>query len=111
MAANIEAIFISFGWSEFSKRQDPISFNKMTDLVVLFLDKLLGQILDTRLDVGVPPTFIADTLHLLKLFHYKYKLFTVKEMEKILEWQSTLRVRHPGLNSSCPRCIFLLQLE
>ena len=84
IAAGIEAIFILLGQSDLSKRQDPISFEKMTDMVISYLNKLLGQILDTRrLDVGVPPTFIADTLRLLKPFHYQRKSFTVKEMERI----------------------------
>jgi len=84
IAAGIEAIFILLGQSDLSKRQDPVSFDKMEEMMVSFLNKMLGQILDTRrLDVGVPPAFVADTLRLLKPFHRKRKTFTVKEMEII----------------------------
>jgi hypothetical protein len=102
IAAGIEAIFILLGQSDLTKRQDPISFDKMTGMVVSFVNKLLGQLLDTRrLDVGVPPTFIADTLRLLKPFHSNRKSFTVKEMEKV-----TGMIVH--ISSSTPWIKFLL---
>ena len=56
----------------------------MIDMVVSFLNKLLGWMLDTYcLDGDVPPTFIDDTIRLLKLFHPKHKRLTKKEMKKI----------------------------
>ena len=102
IAAGIEAIFILLGQSNLSKRQDPISFDKMTDMVISFVNKLLGQLLDTRrFNVEVPPTFITDTLPLLKPFHYQRKSFTVKEMEKV-----TGMIVH--ISSSAPWINFLL---
>ena len=59
IAAGIEAIFILLGHSDLSKRQDPISFDKMEDMIISHMNKVLGQIIDTRqLDVGVPPAYI-----------------------------------------------------
>ena len=55
-------------------------------MIVSYLNKILGQILDTcRLNVGVPPLFVADTLQLLEPFHSKCNTFTVKKIERIDE--------------------------
>ena len=84
MAAGIEAIFILLGRSDLSKRQDPILFKKMEEMVVSYFNKVLEQIVNThKLEVGVPPAFVAMTLQLLKPFHSELKSFTVKEMEKL----------------------------
>lgn len=84
VAAGIEAIFILLGVSELSKRQDPISFEKMVEMLVSYMNKILGQIIHTRrLDVGVPKDYITKTLKLLTPFHHSRKSFTVKEMERI----------------------------
>lgn len=84
VAAGIEAIFILLGVSDLAKRQDPISFEKMEEMLVSYMNKMLGQIIHTRrLDVGVPREYIAKTLKLLKPFHRSRKSFTVKEMERI----------------------------
>ena len=84
VAAGIEAIFILLGQSDLSKRQDPISFDKMVEMMISYLNKILGVLIDTRrLDVGVPPDYIKKTLALLRPFHQHRKSFTVKEMERI----------------------------
>jgi len=84
IAAGIEAIFILLGRSDLSKRQDPVSFDKMVEMMVSHLNKVLGQIIDTRrMNVGVPQSYIAQILMLLKPFHYQRKSFTVKEMERV----------------------------
>ena len=52
--------------------------------MVSYFNKVLGQIINTRkLEVGVPPAFVATMRQLLKPFHSKCKTFTVKEMEKL----------------------------
>ena len=62
VAAGIEAIFILLGRSDLSKRQDPISFEKMEEMMVSYFNKVLGQIVNPRkLEVGVPPAFVATT--------------------------------------------------
>ena len=84
VAAGIEAIFILLGESDLSQRQDPISFEKMEEMMVSYMNKMLGQVIHTRrLDVGVPPAYVAKTLKLLKPFHRQRKSFTIKEMERI----------------------------
>ena len=84
VAAGIEAIFILLGSSDLSKRQDPVSFEKMEEMMVSYFNKVLGQIVNTRkLEVGVPPAFVAATRQLLKPFHSERKFFTVNEMEKL----------------------------
>ncbi len=56
----------------------------MEEMVVSWMNKTLGQIIDTRqLDVGVPQEYIARTLQVMKPFHHERKSFTVKEMETI----------------------------
>ena len=84
VAAGIEAIFILLGRSDLSKRQDPISFDKMEAMLVSHLNKVLGKLIHTRrLDVGVPQAYVDKTILLLQLFHHGRKSFTVKEMERI----------------------------
>ena len=84
IAAGIEAIFILLGRSDLAKRQDPISFDKMEEMMVSHFNKVLGKLIHTRrLDVGVPKPYVAKTLLLLRPFHTKRKSFTVKEMETI----------------------------
>ncbi len=66
MAASIEAIYILLGESDLSKRQDPVSFDKLEDMPVSYASRILGHIVNTRrMDVEAPPEFIADTLRLL----------------------------------------------
>ncbi|KAL7545571.1 hypothetical protein ACHAWF_008925, partial [Thalassiosira exigua] len=48
VAAGIEAIYILLGRSDLSKRQDPISFDKLIEMMISHLNKVLGQIIDTR---------------------------------------------------------------
>ena len=84
IAAGIEAIFILLGRSDLSKRQDPISFDKMEEQMVAAINKLLGVIIDThQLDVGVPPSYITSTLRHLCAFHPGRKRFRVKEIERV----------------------------
>ena len=53
-------------------------------MMVNYLNKVLGLLIDTRrLDIGVPPAFVADTLRLLRPYHAGRKVFRVKDMESI----------------------------
>ena len=83
VAASIEAIFLLLGESDLDKRQDPISFDKMEEMVVSYSNKILGQIINTRqMEVETPPEFIAETLKLLRTtWHPRRKRFTVSEAE------------------------------
>ena len=82
IAAGIEAIFVLLGYSDLSKRQDPVSFDKMVQTMVSHFNKVLGCVIDTRqLDVGVPSSYITSTISALRPFHTKRKEFAVKEFE------------------------------
>ncbi len=82
ITAGIEAIIILLGYSDLSKQQDPVSFNKMVQTMVSHFNKVLGCVIDTRqLDVGVPLSYITNTIAALRPFHTKQKEFAVKEFE------------------------------
>ncbi len=67
VAASIEAIYILLGKFDLSKRQDPVSFDKLEDMPVSYSYRILGHIVNTcRMDVKTPSEFISDTLCLLQ---------------------------------------------
>ena len=85
LAASIEAVFIILGDSELEKRQDPISFDKMCELLVAPFNKILGLHFDLRrLTVGPPPEFIAKTLTHLEAFHKGRRSFQAREMSELM---------------------------
>ncbi|KAL7528436.1 hypothetical protein ACHAXR_002447 [Thalassiosira sp. AJA248-18] len=56
----------------------------MEGMIASYMNKILGQVLDTRrLNVGVPPDYVTRTLLTLKPFHAARNSFTVKEMETV----------------------------
>jgi hypothetical protein len=58
-AASIEAIFILLGPSALVRRQDPISFDKMEEMVIVPVNRILGHVIDThRLSVDTPADFL-----------------------------------------------------
>ena len=64
--ACIEAIFIVLGHSDLSKRQDPVSWDKFTEMVMGWLSRVLGLDVDTRrLVVRTPTEYVEKTLHVL----------------------------------------------
>ena len=85
IAASIEAIFITLGYSDLSRLQDPISWDKLFDMVISHFNKALGVDINTRrMDVGPPPEFVARTLDRLKAFHEGRKAFTIQEMSTLV---------------------------
>jgi hypothetical protein len=63
VAASIEAVFLLLGYSDLDKRQDPISFDKLMDMIISYTNKILGHIIDTRrLTIETPPEFVAEVL-------------------------------------------------
>ena len=66
-AASIEAIFLLLGDSDLRRRQDPVPFDKMLDLLVNYWNKILGDIINRReLTVETPREFVDATLVTLK---------------------------------------------
>jgi hypothetical protein len=47
-AASIEAIFILLGPSTRNCRQDPISFDKLEEMVISPINRILGNVINTR---------------------------------------------------------------
>ena len=65
--AGIEAIFILLGESDLTRRQDPISWDKLLDMMVAPVNRVLGLTLNSRLlTVGVPPDFLAEVITILQ---------------------------------------------
>ena len=48
-AAGIESIMIILGESDLEKRQDPISWEKLSEMVIHLKNKGLGNYIDTRM--------------------------------------------------------------
>jgi hypothetical protein len=86
IACGIEAIFILLGESDLEKRQDPVSWDKLLEMVIHFINKVLGLIINTRaMTIGVPPEYIQKVLRLMD-DHWikpKRKAFMVKEAETL----------------------------
>ena len=58
-AASIEAIFILLGPSTLDLRQDPISFDKLEEMTIAPINRILGHVIDTRrLTVDTPADFL-----------------------------------------------------
>jgi hypothetical protein len=63
-AASIEAIFILLGPSALDRRQDPISFDKLEEMVIGPINRILGHVIDThRLTVDTPEDFLTQLRH------------------------------------------------
>ena len=85
IACSIEAMFICLGESDLTKRQDPISWDKLVECIISHFNKVLGLDFNTRkMDVGPPPEFVARTLTLLDAFHEGRKAFLIKEMSSLV---------------------------
>ena len=85
IAASIEAMFITLGRSDLAHMQDPVSWDKLVEMVISHFNKVLGVEINTRaLDVGPPPEFVARTVSLLSSFHKNRKSFTVQEMSTLV---------------------------
>ena len=88
IAAGIESIFIMLGESAPDIRQDPISWDKLEEMIIHFLNKVLGQIINTRkMTVETPPEFVTKVVKLLETTwrggSKPRKSFTVKEAENL----------------------------
>lgn len=67
IAASIEAIFLLLGDSDLRRRQDPVSFDKMTELLVSYRNRILGETINTRaLTTSTPRDFIEEVLKSLQ---------------------------------------------
>ena len=85
VACGIEALFRLLGESDLSKRLDPVSWDKLLDMVIHFRNKILGIIIDTRkMTVEVPPEYIKKIVKLIDDHWYQgHRTFEVNEAEKL----------------------------
>jgi hypothetical protein len=83
VAASIAAIFILLGKSELDKRQDPISFDKMEDLIISWCNIVLGQFIHTRrMTIETPPDYVQATVALMdRHWHGGRKSFRIHDIE------------------------------
>jgi hypothetical protein len=66
IAASVEAIFMLRGKSNTALCQDPISWDKLHELLVTPVNWILGLVLNLRrMTVGTPPDFVMSTINLL----------------------------------------------
>ncbi len=84
-AASIEAIFILLGPSALDRRQDPISFDKLEEMVIGPINRILGHIIDTRrLTIDTPEDFLTPLRHHLRTTWGPHrKSFSVHEAETL----------------------------
>jgi hypothetical protein len=67
IASSIEAIYVLLGPSDLTKRQDPISFDKLKEMVISPIQRVLGHIIDTRrMVISTPLDFVQDVIHSLR---------------------------------------------
>ena len=85
IASSIEAIFILLGESDLSVRQDPISFDKMEETMIAYLNTILGRHVNTRkMTVNTPVAYIQETLTILRRhWHPRRKTFCIGDIETL----------------------------
>ena len=98
-AASIEAIFLLLGESDLSKRQDPISFDKLMEMVISYINKVLGHELDTRrLTISTPRDYINEVKKLLSTTWGPHrKQFTVQEAAELTGKLGFMSISAPWL--------------
>jgi hypothetical protein len=85
IASGIEAIFMLLGESDLLKRQDPISWEKLEEMIIHFKNKILGLLINTRkMTVEPPPEYVAAVVKLLSnTWHPGRVTFYLKEIETL----------------------------
>jgi len=86
IASGIEAVFMILGESDLSKRQDPISWDKLLEMMIHFKNIILGHLIDTRqMTVQTPPEYISKVVLLLETSWMKGKRFSfeIKQAENL----------------------------
>ena len=111
-AASIEAMFITLGESDLTSRQDPVSWDKFTEMTINWTNRALGTDIDTRkMAVRTPVEYVSETVNMLKETWHKGKntkqSFTLPDAEKmagrlgyISETAPWLRFMMSGIYSS-----------
>ena len=84
IASSIESVFILLGESDLASRQDPLSWDKMKEMLINYLNKVLGQIINTRtMMVSTPPEYIAALSSSLTNTWLHRKSFSLREISEL----------------------------
>ena len=103
IAAGIEAIFILLGESDLTRRQDPIAWDKLLDMMIAPVNRILGLSINTRsLTVSVPPDFITEVITILRTTWGQHRRTFVASEAEVL----TGKLNHIGFGA--PWLKFLL---
>jgi hypothetical protein len=80
-----QAIATSIEASHTALRQDPISWDKLQELLIAPVNRIIGLILDLRrMTIGTPPDFVESTINLLQMTWGPHRCsFKVKEAEEL----------------------------
>jgi len=99
VAASIEAIYILLGPSDLQRRQDPFSFDKLTDMTIGPVNRVLGNIVDTRrMTLSTPLEFIAEVqTSLTTTWGPHRKSFTLREIETLVGKLNHMALAAPWL--------------
>ena len=85
IAADIEAIFLLLGESDLSRRQDPVSWDKLLEMMVNYANVVLGHHINTRkMIVATTHAFLSELLKMLEHWHTKRKSFTIEEIAPLI---------------------------
>ena len=99
MASSIEAIFVLLGESDLLRRQDPVSFDKLIEMMVGYKNRVLGHIIDTRrMTVGTPEPFLREVLQSLDTTWGPHRrMFQVREAEELTGKLNHIAITAPWL--------------
>jgi hypothetical protein len=105
VAASIEAVFILLGPSNLKLRQDPVSFDKVIEMVVSYINKVLGHIINTReLTIAPPQEFVAEVLKTLeKTWGDHRKQFDTQMASELAGKLNHIALTAPWLNYLMPQ--------
>ena len=85
IAASIEAIFLILGESDLQRRQDPISWDKLLEMVINYANIMLGHHVNTRkMIVSTSNDYLSQTLDMLEHWHKGRKTFTIPDIEPLI---------------------------
>jgi hypothetical protein len=87
------------GESNTTLHQDPISWDKLHELLVAPVNRILGLVLDLhRMTISTPPDFVASTINLLRTTWGSHRRsFKVKEAEELTGKLNHIAFRAPWL--------------
>ncbi len=85
IAASIEAIFTILGDSNLALRQDPVSWEKLEEMIINYINRILGRVINTRtMLVHTPKEYIDNTAELIRTrWHRQRQTFLISDLEQL----------------------------